>query len=171
MQIPFIHRISIKEFADINSIKNVIEKYVVHEDIGHWGGYGPENLIACIDKKKLDEYIKDQLSESTAVFRKILMTYEKENENQKLYIIDQHNEAQYFCDTKDLPNVHIELKDRELVCEYVAIDKFKKYTWPSDTSWTVVTDISTVIFNVSDNSLKSFKHISSTHEEQVKYRR
>lgn len=162
--------ISIKEFADINSIKNVIEEYVVHEGIGHCG-YGPENLIACIDKKKLDEYIKDQLSESTAVFRKILMTYEKENENQKLYIIDQHNEAQYFCDTKDLPNVHIELKGRELVCEYVAIHKFKKYTWPSDTPWTVVTDISTVIFNVSDNSVKSFKHTSSTHEEQVKYRR
>lgn len=162
--------ISIKEFADAKSIQTTIEEYAGHEGIGCWG-YGPENLMACINKKKLDEYIKDQLSESTAVFRKILMTYEKENENHKLYIIDQNNEAQYFCDTKDLPNVNIELKDRELVCEYVSVEKFKKYTWPSDTPWTVVTDISTVIFNVSDNSVKSFKHTSSTHEEQVKYRR
>lgn len=78
-------------------------------------------------------------------------------------------EAQFFCSTKDLNNVHIELKGRELVCEYTAVDRFKKYAWPSNTPWTVVTDTTTIIFNVSDNSIKSFNHTSTTHEEQVKY--
>lgn len=162
--------ISLKDFIDSDKMNEVLSKYADHQCIGHWG-YGPMELLAYIDSDKLNEYIKEQLSESTAVFRKILMTYEPKNKAQNLYIIDNHNEAQFFCSTKDLNNVHIELKGRELVCEYIAVDRFKKYAWPSNTPWTVVTDTTTIIFNVSDNSIKSFNHTSTTHEEQVKYRR
>ena len=71
-----------------NGKKGIIYEYIE----------GKRSIARAISEEpdKLDEYIKDKLSESTAVFRKILMTYEKENED-FVFGVEVDNVTKILC--------------------------------------------------------------------------
>ncbi len=120
---------------------------------------------------KIIELVKRNIADSTYAYRTIIRECSDYNNNQKLYIIGKHNESHYFCDQKDVDNVKIELKGRELVCTFTIVHKHLKYRWPSDAP-TVVNELTrTVKFNVDTNSVSLFNESTETYEIANKYNR
>lgn len=113
---------------------------------------------------KIIELTKSKIADSMYAYRTIIRECSEYNNNQKLYIIDKHNQSHYFCNQNDVNNIDIKLIGRTLVCTYTLTTKHLKYRWPSDAPYVVTELIREVVFDVNNNSVSDFTENKNTYE-------
>lgn len=77
-------------------------------------------------------------------------------ERRNYYIIDENKQPQYFGNS--LSNVDIKLSgdQKELICKYSETESHKKWAWPSDAPTIRTTTTNTIVFDTTNNEIKSF---------------
>lgn len=144
-----------------------IDKMIDNIGVSCYGDYLDTDILKYINDNyynKIIELVNTKIADSTYAYRTIIKECSEYNNNQKLYIIDKHNQSHYFCNQKDVSKIDIKLKDMKLICTYTKTSKRLKYRWPSDAPYVVRELTYQVIFDVNNNSLCSFNDSINTYE-------
>lgn len=144
-----------------------IDEMIDNIEIKPYIGYLDSDIIEYINEyyyNKIIELVNTKITDSTYAYRTIIRECSEYNKNQKLYIIDKHNQSHYFCNQKDVDKININLVKRKLICTYTKKSNCLKYCWPSDAPYIVTELTRQVIFDVNTNSICDFNESENTYE-------